>query len=116
MLASALLYQSCMTTEAEVFISQTDAILGVARRLSGQGIIIYAHECHCMFFGSWLVVAGKNGERFQFRWDGRDLAFTVSRGESIEGRREWQPIWTLNLRSQEAISGMEMFLHERFVA
>ena len=105
-----------MPTTTDTFIEHTEDVLAVARRLLARGVTVFAHECSSVHFGSWSVVAGIERERFQFRWDGRTLAFTISQGILAEGRREWEPIRTLNLQHPEAVSGMETFLHDRFAA
>ena len=96
------------------FIARTEDVLAVARRLLPLGISVYAHECSCVHFGSWSVVAGIEHERFQFRWDGRTSTFVISRGVLADGKRVWDPVRTLNLLHPEAISGTEAFLRERF--
>jgi hypothetical protein len=103
-----------MTTVTDTFIQHTEDILAVARRLLPRDIIVYVHECRSTHFGSWLVVAGRELERFQFRWDGRTLSLTISHCPLVDGRREWEPIHTLNVRHPEAVSAMETFLHEHF--
>ena len=103
-----------MITAADTFIQHTEDVLAVARRLLSRGIIVYAHECSSVHFSRWLVVAGTDRERFQFVWDGRALALTISQSVLVEGRRVWEPIHTLNVRHPEAVSVMETFLHEHF--
>ena len=68
-----------------------------------------------MYFGTWMVVAGVEQERFQFHWDGRTLALTISQSLLIEGRVEWSPIYSLNAQHPEAMATMEQFLYEKFV-
>ena len=103
-----------MTTATDTIIQHTEEVLAVARRLLPRGITVYAHECSSVHFGSWSVVAGIERERFQFRWDGRALALTISQTVLVEGHREWEPIHTFNVRHPEAVTGMETFLHEHF--
>ena len=103
-----------MTVAPDTFIQHTEDILAVARRLTSRDVTVYAHECSSVHFGSWLLVAGREHERFQFRWDGRALSLTVSQSVLVDGCRGWQPIHTLNVRHPEAVSAMETFLHEHF--
>ena len=103
-----------MTAATDTFIQHTEDVLAAARRLVSHGITIYAHECSSVHFGNWSVVAGIEREGFQFRWDGRALALTISQGVVVKERRGWEPIHTLNVRHQEAVSAMETFLHEHF--
>jgi hypothetical protein len=103
-----------MTTANDTFIQHTEDILAVARRLLSRGVILYVYECNAMLFGSWLVVAGRKHERFQFCWDGRALSLTISRSVRVDLQRQWEPIHNLNVRHPEAISAMEAFLNEQF--
>lgn len=105
-----------MTNAAEIFIRYTEEVLAVARRLLSRGVTVHAHECSSVHFGSWSVVAGVEQERFQFCWDGRTLVLTISQSVRLQGRRDWEPLHTLNVRHPEAVSMMEMFLLERFAA
>jgi hypothetical protein len=103
-----------MTTEAPNFILHSEKFLGLARRLSEFGVSFYGHDYSAR--GAWSVVAGTERDRFQFRWQGRELQFTISKGIISESGRDWQMIRTLNLRYPEAVSAMEIFLHETFAA
>ena len=101
---------------SDPFICFTEEMLAVARRISSFGVTVYGHESNWVGFGGWVVVAGNKIDRFQFRWDGRALEFTISRGVLISGTRGREAIRTLNLAQTEAISGMETFLRQSFTA
>jgi hypothetical protein len=101
-------------TASDIFIQHTEDIVAVARRLLSRNITVYAHECSNVHFGRWLVVTGRDLERFQFDWDGRTFTLTISQSALVEGRREWKPFHTLNVRHTQAVSAIETFLHEHF--